>query len=79
MAKLYKIETGIPIPETEKTVAGRKYPFLSMQIGDSFLIPKSDLGKDETSPVRFANSRFKPKKFVSQYDVEGNLRIWRKS
>ena len=68
-----EVESGVPIPEGN---GGYKYPWLKMEVGDSFVCP------DGTSAATFRNSayaasvRFSPKKF-SVRAVGGVLRCWR--
>jgi hypothetical protein len=72
----FKIEKNVPcMPWIE-----RKYPFNSMEVGDSFLIP--DPTPEDIKKIRSAASvygtRYK-KKFSTQRDSEklGSYRCWR--
>lgn len=39
MARI-KLDPNVPIPESKRVLAGfRKYPFLQMQVGESFFLP----------------------------------------
>ena len=77
---MYQIDKDIPIPVEEKPVS--PYPFASMEIGDSFLVPckkKQRLSVD----VRLVGEEIKFRKrtdssyhFRSHY-VDGGVRVWR--
>lgn len=76
---MYKIEKGITIPAGSRGNGGGlvKYPFLLMEIGDSFLVPVS--GTSNVKVMRSLNTRgtqFKPKKFQTRV-VKGGIRVWR--
>jgi len=66
-----EIQKNIPIPNPTSS-SGRppKYPFRTMEIGDSFLARSKEIGGVCNT------SRYKPKKFISRTTEEG-LRIWR--
>ena len=79
---MFKIEKGIEIPEVATTKQGRaaKYPFRTMEIGDSIFIEDvADIRKAKNVFTQL-NSRYKkagePNRFVSA-DVDGGVRIWR--
>lgn len=70
-----KIEKGIPVPETRGVLA--KYPFSSMEVGDSFFVAASDTG--DLSHVRSAaswNAKRHEMKFCTR-TVDGGVRVWR--
>lgn len=69
---MFEIEKGI---ESPKSV--RKYPFLEMNIGDSFFVPCEDRGKRHA--VRAAATYYNIAhgcKFTCRA-VEGGIRVWR--
>jgi len=68
-----KIETGIPIPEKKLPMA-RRYPWLEMQIGDSFLFPPGKAGT-AYGTARSASARY-GRTFVTRKTLEG-VRCWR--
>lgn len=82
---MFKVETGIKIsgviPSGERP---RFYPFVDMEVGDSFFIPEgtvSDRGAviDNTTVISSAAynySKFRGIKF-SVRKVEGGFRCWR--
>ena len=41
----YEIRKGEPIPSTARWNAHPKYPFATMEVGDSFLVLKSELSR----------------------------------
>jgi len=72
-----EIEKGIPIPV--QSVGGRyaKYPWDTMEVGDSFFVPG-------ITTVRFSmtslTKRLKPKKFTARTmvkDSQNGVRVWR--
>ncbi len=70
---MYQIESNIPIPE----LAGRKppkYPFDSMNVGDSFRVSAEEVKSARQSA--FAYARRKNVKFSTRHDGDG-LRIWK--
>ena len=49
MAVGYKIRSGVPRPPVKKRAGGPdKYPFASMQIGQHFVVPKSEMEEGQT-------------------------------
>ena len=73
---MFEIEKGIPIPP--KTVNGRgktKYPFKSMEVGDSFFVGSQHTWKI----IRSAASAYSRKyggRFETRKDGDG-FRFWR--
>jgi hypothetical protein len=67
------LKHGLPIPET---TFGRsaKYPWASMEIGDSFLV----LGKmtNDLSPVANYQSKKRGTSYTCRL-VDGGVRVWR--
>jgi hypothetical protein len=72
----YKVEKGIPLPKVEGMGCPRKYPFATMQPGDSFAV----MGKKEFLRARAAASVHKKKFpgwfYATRATVTGG-RIWR--
>lgn len=70
----FTIEKGIPVPKM--TGAGRKtkYPFESMQVGDSFFV-KDGTVKTLSRSCGTYGKRLE-RKFASR-TVEGGARVWR--
>ena len=68
-----KIEKGIPLPE--KAVRPPRYPFASMEIGDSFV----RVGKLKTfyPTLTKANKAHAPKRFVGRQIDGEKMRVWR--
>jgi hypothetical protein len=76
--QIAKIDKGIPLPsrgESNRRGAGSKYPWRSMEVGDSFLIPSDDPKKLQRRMYQNYR-RYKPMKFETRM-VEGGVRIWR--
>ena len=70
---MIEIDKNVPLPP--KTSRKRKYPWETMQIGDSFLIPEA-LRIYGYSMASRASKDYAPKKFCSR-SVEGGARVWR--
>lgn len=71
----YVIEKGVALPKGKRSEKSTKYPFKSMEVGDSFLVP------DFTSIVSLRSQasvtgRTLGKKFSVRL-VEQGVRIWR--
>lgn len=67
----FKIEKSVPKPAP---IRRRKYPWLEMEIGDSFLVPG---GRTErlANSAHGAGKRYGRK--FSTRSVEGGVRVWR--
>jgi hypothetical protein len=76
---MYAIEKGIEIPEG---TMGRpkKYPWHTMEVNDSFLVPLAEHESPKIKKVRASlhaiSATHKPKKFAIRI-VEGGVRCWR--
>jgi hypothetical protein len=68
----FKIDKKIPLPSRGQQIT--KYPFIDLDIGDSFLIPEKTVIQTN-GLCYYAGKRLK-KKFVSR-TVNGGVRIWR--
>lgn len=78
-----KIDEGIPVPPPG-TFGPRasKYPYDTMDVGNSFFIPVTDEAGAAVAKRRmrqstaWANKRYAPKKFTAR-SVAGGVRVWR--
>lgn len=77
---MYSIEKNVPMPASNNS--RRIYPFASMSVGDSFLVPTSD-DKDAAAKKRTkvaaaitADAKRFGRKFATR-QVEGGVRVWR--
>lgn len=71
----YVIDRGVPLPPSHSI--GAKYPFASMQVGDSFLVP---MGPDKNFPTeRRAASMYAARNNIKLVcrKVKDGLRVWR--
>ena len=68
----FEIEKNIPI---QGLVKAGKYPFLKMEIGDSFHV-KEPVTHKIHSAVSIHNKKYMPKHWVSRTDETG-IRVWR--
>ncbi len=66
----YVIEKGIPVPPEK----GKNYPFLMMEIGDSFILNKSDR---LAGPLARSYGKRHGLKFRCQKIGPAQTRIWR--
>lgn len=69
---MYQIDTNVPVPGRRKWSI--KYPWHSMEVGDSFLVPDGNL-----KSLR-ASASIQKRKTNREYmvrAVEGGVRIWR--
>ena len=71
---MYTIEKGVPVPK-RKTRAN-KYPFESMQVGDSFFAPVSWQALYNNSNYFRKTRNLTDWKFKAAYEM-GGARIWR--
>ncbi len=65
----FKIEKGFSIPKAKK-----KYPFSTMEVGDSFLVGNDNLKSIRSSAYNYASKNHK--KFAVRETPEGH-RCWR--
>ena len=66
---LVKIDKNVPMPAYKSR---QKYPWHTMEVGDSFVYPNRDVGQYAS----IMSVRYSPKKFIGR-TVEGVNRIWR--
>lgn len=71
---MYEIEKGIPIPPQNKGV--RIYPFDTMEIGDSFLVPDGG-GNKAVSALQQYRKKDTTRRFTVRAQPDGTMRIWR--
>lgn len=73
---MYEIEEGVPIPELLQG-APCKYPFRTMDVGQSFFVPNDGSGvRALQRRVAGSTCRIKDRKFTVR-QVEGGVRCWR--
>lgn len=68
---MYKIDKDIPVPESRF-----KYPIITMEIGDSFLVPKKEVGKNLCGRMTTVCKKLGIKLQVKKQD-NGDYRVWR--
>lgn len=78
----YVIEKGVPIPESLSGGKTKKYPFLELEVGDSFLIEfngQTPTALQNKIVNNFSNySRYHGTKYTSRIKRdEGGVRVWR--
>lgn len=69
-----KIEKGIPLPSRGGANGNAKYPWRTMEVGDSFLVPAKTPRKFSAHMAQA--QRNTGHKFASR-TVEGGCRVWR--
>jgi len=69
----FKVEKGIPAPKVKKGPP-RKYPWLEMEVGDSFFVPGVNYNEFKTQPSN-AGKRYGLK--YTTRSVDGGVRVWR--
>lgn len=72
----FKIERGVLMPSRRSTES--KYPFLELEIGDSFFVPE-DANKDNNIRASAHSVGFRNSKKFSVRKVDGGFRVWRTS
>lgn len=73
---MIKVDKGIPIPERPRKGGGHKryrYPWDSMEIGDSFFIEGGSATASMNVPSRLIDKGWR----FSVRTIEGGVRIWR--
>jgi len=70
---MYEIEKGIEIPKVVRAAKPCKYPWKTMEIGDSFFVERS--AREMSSMIAHAGKRW-GKKFTVR-TVDGGSRVWR--
>lgn len=74
----YAVESGIPI--APRKAVGRDYPFLSMNVGDSFALASNTHREclNVRGAIQYWNRAHAPMKFAMRLDRKtGNYRCWR--
>lgn len=66
-----KIEKGIPIPNVNKNGRKKKYPWDTMEIGDSFVMPRPSGVGIKQADVRYG------RKFTARKIDATSARVWR--
>ena len=76
------IDKDIPVPEGTSARFRTQYPYRTMEVGDSFLIPFVE-GESKVIAMRrmyqsasWATKRFAPQRFIVRRTEEG-VRVWR--
>jgi hypothetical protein len=71
----FKIEKTVPIPKTSGK-GGGIYPFATMEVGDSFLIPDGSKNINSVRSAVTQAARRNGRKFTTRLTDSG-LRVWR--
>lgn len=84
-----RLESGVPIPAVPRTGRAPRYPFLAMEVGQSFFIPGASTNTIHSALGRFMKSpEGKDRKYVSRSMTEvvpaeadkgeqDGVRVWR--
>lgn len=83
----YLIEKNVPVPADGRRGPEPKYPFRSMEVGDSFVVPageakfsKRSADGRPVSRVSVATSgagKRLGRRFVTRTNPDGSVRVWR--
>jgi hypothetical protein len=80
----YEIRDDLPIPAKTRvvTLRGSKYPFAQLNIGQSFVVPVTDVPLKGAISIRAAAYNFKRTTgfkgaFLVKADDAGNVAVWR--
>ena len=78
MSRYYVLEDNVPLPPiTRHTAAGMsRYPFETMEVGQSFLVPHESGASAAVLAVQYAKQRGRAWRFATRVTNEG-LRVWR--
>lgn len=71
---MQRIQKNVAMPQSNRLGRPKKYPWETMAVGDSFVLPAPDLN-NARSHTRQAGLRYK-KKFVVMHH-NGRFRVWR--
>ncbi len=69
---MFKAEAGIPIP---REYPQTKYPFRTMNVGESFLVPKEK--QNSASIAASLESKRSPGKKFTRRKTDDGVRFWR--
>jgi hypothetical protein len=72
---MFKIEKNIPLPSGGAGGKESKYPFMQMEIGDSFQAP--DEQRNAIRSMATYHTRKHKMRFIVRKDGEAHVRIWR--
>jgi uncharacterized protein (DUF2249 family) len=72
---MIQIEKSVPLPKKEDGRKRTKFPWDSMEVGDSFFV-EGTKRTSMSSNITQINATRAPKKFT-QRSVEGGVRVWR--
>jgi phenylacetate-coenzyme A ligase PaaK-like adenylate-forming protein len=72
MTDTYVIEKNVPLAKTE--LHNTKYPFLRMEIGDSFFV--ANVARQKVGSAAYVAGRVHGRTFKTR-TVEGGVRVWR--
>jgi hypothetical protein len=73
---MIKVDKGIPLPQQKGSGRRPKYPWLDMEIGDSFTVPPGTRKSLAGSGNRQARLAGLPHRFTQRID-NGEMRVWR--
>lgn len=76
------VEKGFPLPSDSRGRPGGKYPFATMEVGDSFHMPAKDHAEVSNARARISASaktfrKSRPDVVFATRKVDGGIRVWR--
>jgi hypothetical protein len=75
MIKKFKIEKNIPVPIKAKNIEA-KYPFMEMEVGDSFFVPNMRKESLSTTICKWRKRRKIKFQFLTAKERNG-VRVWK--
>ena len=73
----YTVDKDVPMPAPgNRPGAVARYPFRSMEIGDSFFVPEGDFPLDTVRRAAVRNSEYLGRTFKAA-KMPGGVRVWR--
>jgi hypothetical protein len=75
---VFKVESGIPLPPPPRSGgANCKYPWMEMNVGDSFFVATDGSQRAKQRVAMAASQRRKHGQRFAMRSVEGGVRVWR--
>ena len=72
---MVKIDKNVEMPDGPGSGRPRKYPWLDMEVGQSFVLPAPNM-MSANAHCTGANKRYAPRKFAVRVR-KGEFRVWR--
>lgn len=77
----FEVESGVPIPAKRRLVIRSKYPFATLKVGDSFLVPATgadeDVIKNRLATLMSSRWHRETSRRLTLRTMRGGVRVWR--